>query len=341
VARSKKSGSARRQSNGSRGNGNSQGTQGRSGSGSSRRSQNGRDGSGAGLKEKARSLAEKVKPGGDSGLFSNTTRGDNGGAVKNKTGRAARNTIDKAKDTVSDGLPKPNKLARKLAAKAAKAALSKTLEKAAGALRTAADRAAETSKEATERAAEKTAHKRAPVQASVDVAVPIRVAWEEWESFEFLPEGTHTVGDIERDGDTLVGQIDGFTSSEWVAEILDERDQESFAWQSHVGSDCAGLITFHELSEKLTRLELDLDVVPTSVGETLSLATHRADRNAERDLRRFKAHLEFMNPDLYEEDEDEEPEDDEPEDEEPQDEEHDADEAEADDEESIEEEAAA
>jgi uncharacterized membrane protein len=261
-----------------------------------------------------------VTPGGESGLFSDTT-GSAKNSVKKKTRRAASDTIDKAKDTVSDGIPKPNKLARKLAAKAAKAALSKTLEKAAGALRTAADRAAETSKEATERAAEKTANKRAPVQASVDVAVPIRVAWEEWQNFEFLPEGTHTVGEIERDGDTLVGEIDGFTSSEWVAEILDERDQESFAWQSHVGSDCAGLITFHELSDKLTRLELDLDVVPTSVAETLSLATHRADRNAERDLRRFKARLEFMNPDLYEEDEPEEPEDDEPDDDEPRDEE--------------------
>jgi hypothetical protein len=89
-------------------------------------------------------------------------------------------------------------------------------------------------------------------------------------------------------------------NEDWVAEILDEREQQSFAWQSQEGSDCAGLITFHKLSDRLTRIELNLDVVPTGVAETIQLATHRADAKAERDLRRFKARLELINPDLYE-----------------------------------------
>jgi len=196
---------------------------------------------------------------------------------------------------VSDGIPKPNKFARKLAGKAAKRLLSKALESAAGVVRAAAERAAET----THEAAERTAEKRLPIQRSIDIAVPIRVAWEEWQAFEFIPEGVDTVTDIERDGNTLVGQTTGMRPHEWSAEILDERDLESFAWQSHVGSDCAGLVTFHELSDRLTRIELNLDVVPASVGETLQLATHRADRKAELDLRRFKARLELINPDLY------------------------------------------
>ncbi len=217
---------------------------------------------------------------------------------------------------MSDGIPKPNKFARKLAGKAAKHFLSKALESAAGVVRAAADRAAET----THEAAERTAHKRLPIQRSVDVAVPIRVAWSEWEAFEFIPEGVDTITDIERDGATLVGTTTGVRAHEWEAEILDEREQESFAWQSHVGSDCAGLITFHELSDRLTRIELNLDVVPASVGETVQLATHRADRKAELDLRRFKARLELINPDLYEPEPDEadEPEADEPEAEEPE-----------------------
>ncbi len=197
---------------------------------------------------------------------------------------------------MTDGIPKPNKFARKLAAKAAKRLISKALESAAGVVRAAADRAAET----TQEAAERTAHKRLPIQRSVDVAVPIRVAWSEWEALEFIPEGVDTIIDIERDGATLVGRTAGMRGHEWAAEVIDERERESFAWQSHVGSDCAGLITFHELSERLTRIELNLDVVPAGVGETVQLATHRADRKAELDLRRFKARLELISPDLYE-----------------------------------------
>jgi uncharacterized membrane protein len=148
---------------------------------------------------------------------------------------------------------------------------------------------------------------RLPIQRSVDIAVPVRVAWEEWMAFECLPEGIHTVTEVERDGDELVGRTSGPLPTDWAAEILDEREQQSFAWQSHQGSDCAGLVTFHELSKRLTRIELNLDVVPTSVAENFQLTTRIADHRAETELRRFKARLELINPDLYEDEEDEAP----------------------------------
>jgi len=53
------------------------------------------------------------------------------------------------------------------------------------------------------------------------------------------------------------------------------------------------------LSERLTRLELQLDVLPVAVEEALELILHLADRRAEADLRRFKARLETINPDEY------------------------------------------
>jgi hypothetical protein len=42
-------------------------------------------------------------------------------------------------------------------------------------------------------------------------------------------------------------------------------------------------------------------VVPTNPSEAAMLALHLAHRRAEADLRRFKAHVEFINPDAYEE----------------------------------------
>jgi uncharacterized membrane protein len=142
---------------------------------------------------------------------------------------------------------------------------------------------------------------RLPIQCSVDVAVPIEVVYDEWTALEFLPEGGHCVTDIERTDDgQLSGKIDGgLRSIDWEAEILDERDCESFAWRSHEGSDCAGLITFHQLAERLTRLELQLDVLPVRSWEAIALSLDRADRRAEAQLRRFKARLETMSPDAY------------------------------------------
>jgi uncharacterized membrane protein len=115
-----------------------------------------------------------------------------------------------------------------------------------------------------------------------------------------LPEGIHRITDIERDGDELVGNVAGANGAEWLAEVLDERRLQSFAWHSYEGSDCAGLLTFHRLSKRLTRLELSLDVVPVSVAQVAALTTRIADHHAEADLRRFKARLERISPDEYE-----------------------------------------
>jgi uncharacterized membrane protein len=135
-----------------------------------------------------------------------------------------------------------------------------------------------------------------PIQRSVDVAVPIDVAWDEWMRFEHLPEGTHRVQDVERDGDRLTGHVRG---SDWEAEIVDERIDESFAWHSVGGSDCSGLLTFHELSDRLTRMELHVDVIPGGVTDSVELLLHVADRRAEAELRRFKAYVESLDPDQY------------------------------------------
>jgi hypothetical protein len=143
--------------------------------------------------------------------------------------------------------------------------------------------------------------RRVPIQCSIDVGAPLELVYEEWMQLEFLPEGVHTIVDIERDGeDYLVGRIKGARGrGDWEAEVRDERCCEAFAWRSVVGSDCAGLITFHRLSERLTRLELELDVVPVRAAEAFELVAHIADRRAEADLRRFKARLETISPDDY------------------------------------------
>lgn len=142
-----------------------------------------------------------------------------------------------------------------------------------------------------------------PIQQSIDVAVPLEFAWRRWMELRFLPEGVDRVTGIERSDGELSGELDGESEAAWSAEVLDERECESFAWQSHEGSDCAGLVTFHRLSERLTRLELTLDVLPHDASEAALLLTRVAHRRARDELRRFKAELELVSPDVYTSDE--------------------------------------
>jgi len=147
-----------------------------------------------------------------------------------------------------------------------------------------------------------------PIQRSIDVAVPLPVAWDEWIRLDFLPEGAHRVRDIERDDDAhLVGRLSGpHAATRWEAQVVDERVDESFAWRSEGASDCAGLVTFHRIGDRLTRMELQLDVVPRGLTEAAALLLRLADHRAEADLRGFKARIETIDPDEYAPVEDEE-----------------------------------
>lgn len=179
-------------------------------------------------------------------------------------------------------------------------ALANLAERAAApreALANLAERAAENGKNGGTPLAQRL--RSVPIQCSIDIAVPLEVAYDEWMKLEFLPEGVHTVRKIRRDGDRLKGQISSGRGQRWRAELREERPEESFAWRSLAGSDCLGLVTFHRLAERLTRLEVELDVIPSGPAQAFELLTHIADRRAESDLRRFKAELERISPEDY------------------------------------------
>lgn len=227
-----------------------------------------------------------------------------GKSAAKRSARSTKKAAGGGSKKVTDGL-KPSAVRHPIRRAAMTAALRaiklvgrKALEAAGDTVRSAADRAASAGKDALDSGLSK----RLPIQVAIDVAVPLEFAWEEWMTFENMTEGVHRIEDVERDGDRLYGRTAAPLSADWEAAIVDEREQQAFAWRSVQGSDCAGLATFHRLSERLTRIELDLDVLPTRPGETLTLSLHLAHRRAETELRRFKARLEFTNPDVYEAD---------------------------------------
>ncbi|SRR5579884_3669434 len=256
------------------------------------------------------SAARRAKPPTGAGGKPKPATPPHGGKTATRAAKSAgksakavgKSTKSAAKSVTGSGpnLPTPSRLATTLAKKAAKKTVKtlahKTAELGADAVRRAADRAGEVGRSAVQSGT----NRLLPIQLSIDVAVPIHVAWEEWRSCGWLPEGVRRIEDVERDGDALLGHTAGPRGVDWEAEIKDEREDESFAWRSLAGTDVAGLATFHQLSERLTRIELDLDVVPTNPSEAMMLALHVAHRRAEADLRRFKAHVEFINPDVYE-----------------------------------------
>jgi uncharacterized membrane protein len=138
--------------------------------------------------------------------------------------------------------------------------------------------------------------RRMPVQQSVDVAVPVETAYNQWTQFEDWPEFMHRVTRVTQEDDCTVSfatKIWG-KKKEFVAEIETQRPDERIKWKVSQGITHTGVVTFHELAPRLTRIELNVDVDPGSLIEKAARGMRHIKRAMRADLHRFKAFIEMQ-----------------------------------------------
>jgi uncharacterized membrane protein len=138
--------------------------------------------------------------------------------------------------------------------------------------------------------------RRMPVQQSVDVAVPVETAYNQFTQFEDWAEFMHRVTRVTQEDDCTVS----FATKIWTrtrefkAEIETQRPDERIKWKVSEGITHTGVVTFHELAPRLTRIELNMDVDPGSLIEKAARGMRHVKRAARADLHRFKAFIEMQ-----------------------------------------------
>ena len=138
--------------------------------------------------------------------------------------------------------------------------------------------------------------RRMPVQQAVDVAVPLETAYNQWTQFEEWPEFMHRVVRVSQEDDCTVkfaAKIWGKTK-EFQAKIETQRPDQRIKWRVDEGITHSGVVTFHELAENLTRIEVNLDVDPGSLIEKAARGMRHVKRAVRADLARFKAFVEMQ-----------------------------------------------
>lgn len=136
--------------------------------------------------------------------------------------------------------------------------------------------------------------RRMPIQQSVDVAVPVKVAYNLWTQFEEWPTFMHRVDSADQVDDASVEittKVWGITKR-FKAEIVEQRPDERIEWNVEEGLLHRGVVTFHELAPRLTRIEVSLDVEPEGLVEKAGRGMRFAKRAVRGDLHRFKAYAE-------------------------------------------------
>ena len=129
---------------------------------------------------------------------------------------------------------------------------------------------------------------------SVDVEVPIAAAYNQWTQFESFPEFMGGVEQITQTDDHHTPWVTniGGAHREFDTKITEQHPEERVAWQSTDGTTHAGVITFHRLGEKQTRVTAQIDWEPEGFVETAGALLGIDDRQVKSDLKRFKEYIE-------------------------------------------------
>ena len=137
--------------------------------------------------------------------------------------------------------------------------------------------------------------RRLPIQRWTDVAVPVEQAYESWTKFETFPKFMHRVLHVEEKGENAVAWEEKiwFSRRQWEGKITDRRENDRIAWKTTKGMSHRGLVTFHRLDERLTRVMVDLEFEPTGAIEKLASGLRFVKRAVQADLARFKAYVEM------------------------------------------------
>jgi uncharacterized membrane protein len=137
--------------------------------------------------------------------------------------------------------------------------------------------------------------RRLPIQRWTDVAVSVEKAYEKWTDFEEFPKFMHRVLNVEQKDDNLIAWDEKiwFSRREWEAEIIEKRKNDRIVWKTTKGTSHTGIISFHRLDSRLTRVMVTIDFHPNGVIEKMASGLRFAKRAVEADLARFKAYAEL------------------------------------------------
>ena len=137
--------------------------------------------------------------------------------------------------------------------------------------------------------------RRLPIQRWTDVAVPVEQAYEAWTKFDDFPKFMHRVLDVDPRGDDRISWREKiwFSTREWEGEITERRKNELIAWKTTRGVSHKGVVTFHRLGDRLTRVMVDMEFEPSGMLEKMASGLRFVKRAVQADLARFKAYVEL------------------------------------------------
>jgi len=134
----------------------------------------------------------------------------------------------------------------------------------------------------------------ASTKESIEVDVPVNTAYNQWTQFEDFPKFMESVREVRQLDDTHLrwrAEVAG-KEEQWDAEITAKIPDQRIAWRSIGGVKNAGVVTFHKISDTKTRVMLQMDYEPRSMGEGVADVIGAVKAEVQGNLKHFKEFLE-------------------------------------------------
>jgi len=132
------------------------------------------------------------------------------------------------------------------------------------------------------------------VEKYVDVNVPVRTAYDQWTQFESFPkfmEGVQRVDQLDDRRMHWCVEIGGKTE-EYDAQITEQIPDQRIAWRSTSGPQNSGVVSFHPLDARRTRVMLQMEYEPEGIVENAGDKLGVVSMRLQGDLNRFKKFIE-------------------------------------------------
>src|SRR5947209_240430 len=124
------------------------------------------------------------------------------------------------------------------------------------------------------------------VTKSIEVHVPVSTAYNQWTQFESFPQFMEGVEQVQQLDDTRLhwcAKVGG-KEKEWDAQITEQTPDQRIAWRSTTGAENAGVVTFHHVSDGMTKVTLQMDFDPDGFVENVGDALGVPERRIQGDL---------------------------------------------------------
>ena len=128
------------------------------------------------------------------------------------------------------------------------------------------------------------------VQESIELDVPLSTAYNQWTQFEQFPKFMDSVQEVKQLDDTHLhwrANVAG-KSKEWDSEITEQIPDTRIAWRSTGGVQNTGMVTFEPVGVNRTKLKLQMNYDPETVGEKIGDAVGIVKLTTKGNLKRFK-----------------------------------------------------